>query len=87
MTGVAYLRGRAAKGMPREIVPLLDAVHAQVRATRIEPGRAAGVIATVYQLVARGASEDYAAAVRAAAATMPDLAVRLSGPAPCYAFT
>lgn len=87
MTGVEYLRGRAAKGTPREIVPLLDAMESHVRARRVEPGRAPGLVATVYHLVDRGTSAEYAAALHAAARAMPELVIRASGPAPCYAFT
>ena len=57
------------------------------RETRVEPGKASGVIATVYQLIDRGTSAEYAAAVKAVAGARPDLSIRVTGPAPCYAFT
>jgi hypothetical protein len=53
----------------------------------VEPGKAPGVIATVYQLIDRGTSAQYEDAVKAAAGAMPELSIRVSGPAPCYAFT
>jgi len=86
-SGAEYLRARAARAVPREMVPLLEALHPIARDTRVEPGRATGVLATVYHLIDRGTSADYEAAVRAAAGAMPELSIRVSGPAPCYAFT
>lgn len=85
--GAAYLRERAARTMPREVLPLLDALKRWQRATRVEAGRSAGVVATVYQLIDRGSSAEYEAGVKAAARALPGLSIRVTGPAPCYAFT
>lgn len=85
--GAAYLRERAARTMPREVLPLLDALKRWQRATRVEAGRSAGVVATVYQLIDRGSSAEYEAVVKAAARALPGLSIRVTGPAPCYAFT
>ena len=85
--GVEYLRARAARAVPPEIAPLLEALKPIVRETRVEPARTAGVVATVYHLIDRGTSAGYEGAVRAAASAMPALSIRTSGPAPCYAFT
>jgi hypothetical protein len=85
--GAEYLRARAARAVPPGIASLLDALKPLARETRVEPGKASGVIATVYQLIDRGTSAEYAAAVKAVAGARPDLSIRVTGPAPCYAFT
>lgn len=82
--GAAYLRERAR---PAELEYLLAAVGTRVRATRIEPGRSPGMVATVYHLIDRGTSEAYRAALESVAARQTHHQVRISGPAPCYAFT
>jgi hypothetical protein len=84
-TGTEYLQGRAARAVPAEVAPLLKAVERLQRATRVEAGTAAGVIATMYQLIERGSSDEYREVVRAAAAALT-VSVRISGPSPCYAF-
>jgi hypothetical protein len=86
-SGAEYLRTRAARAVPPGIVPLLEALKPMARDTRVEPSRAAGILATVYHLIDRGTSAEYEAAVRTAAGAMPELSIRVSGPAPCYAFT
>ena len=85
--GAAYLRARAARARPPAIGPLLAALEPLVRDTRVEPGKAPGIIAAVYQLIDRGSSVEYERAVKAAADRMPELSIRITGPAPCYAFT
>ena len=85
-TGTDYLRARAGRQIPSEIGPLLEALHPLVRATRIERGRIAGVIATVYHLIDRGASDTYRTLMEAAASKQPALSIHVSGPSPCYAF-
>jgi hypothetical protein len=77
---------RNALPTPREVAPLMTAVGDLQRATRIDRGRHPGVVATVYQLVDRGSSDQYRQRVEMAAATSADLTVRVSGPAPAYAF-
>jgi Gas vesicle synthesis protein GvpL/GvpF len=72
--------------MPSEIEPLLKALRTLQRATRVEPGTTDGVIATVYQLIDRGRSAEYGEIAAAAAGELQGLAVRISGPGPCYAF-
>lgn len=85
-SGLDYLRRRAAAATPAELRPLLDALSKRQRGTRIETGRAPGVVATIYQLIDRGASEPYRQAVRDAAIAIPALTIRVAGPSPCYAF-
>jgi hypothetical protein len=85
--GAEYLRARAARAVPPAIVPLLAALKPLARETRVEPGKAHGIVATVYQLIDRGTSGEYERAVKAAGADMPELSIRVTGPAPCYAFT
>ncbi|HUE89495.1 MAG TPA: GvpL/GvpF family gas vesicle protein [Vicinamibacterales bacterium] len=84
--GARYLRARAARAMPQEIVPLLDILKPLTRAARVEPGKAPAIIATVYLLIDRGTSAEFEAAVQTAAGAMPGLSIRITGPAPCYAF-
>jgi hypothetical protein len=86
-SGAEYLRARAARAVPPAIAPLLAALEPIARDTRVEPGKAPGIIATVYQLIDRGTSADYERAAKAAADGMPALSIRVTGPAPCYAFT
>ena len=85
--GVNYLRRRAARAVPQDVTTLLDAVRPLPRATRVETGQTPGIVATVYQLINRGASTEYRVLVNAAAERLPGRSVRISGPAPCYAFT
>jgi hypothetical protein len=86
MTGREYLEGRAASRMPREIVPLLEALSGVQRATKVEASRTPGLVATVYQLIDRGASGAYVTQANAAAGLLEGHSLRISGPAPCYAF-
>ncbi len=84
--GTRYLMGRASSRTPPEVTSILGALNDLQRATRIESGRDPAVVATVYQLIDRGASALYCRRVEEAAALMPDLALRVSGPSPPYAF-
>lgn len=84
--GASYLEARRAAAVPSEITGLTSAVQPLQRATRIERGRVEGLVATVYQLIDRGSSDAYRAAIRQAAAAQPSLTVRLTGPSPPYAF-
>jgi hypothetical protein len=81
------LRARAARARPAAIEPLLAALEPLARDTRVEPGKAPGIIAAVYQLIDRGTSAEYRRAVKATADRLPELSIRITGPAPCYAFT
>jgi hypothetical protein len=72
--------------VPPAIAPLLDALKPFQRVTRVERGRHAGVVATVYQLIDKGTADAYRRAAADAAATLPAVTVRISGPAPAYAF-
>lgn len=84
--GTRYLRARAALAVPPEIAPLLEALKPLQRVTRVERGRHANVLATVYQLIDKGSAEVYWRAAEDAAATRPSLTIRISGPSPAYAF-
>ena len=81
--GTSYLKSRAR---PEAVAPLLDALSPITRGTIVERGKTAGVVATVYHLIDRGTSDDYRSAVERVAHEWPALSVRVSGPAPCYAF-
>jgi hypothetical protein len=67
------------------LAPLLDALAPQARATRIERGKHEGLW-TVYQLIDRGSSDRYRRTVESAFGDDRRFTVRISGPAPCYAF-
>ncbi len=84
--GARYLANRAARTSPPEIAPLLQALKHIQRATRIEAGRRPGVVATIYQLIDRGAAVTYRETAAQAGADMSTLTVRITGPSPCYAF-
>jgi hypothetical protein len=84
--GAQYLRQRAAARVPDDIRPLLEALRTLQSGERVEAGRTAGVIATVYHLIARGRSEEYVRIVHEAERPLAHLAIRVTGPSPCYAF-
>lgn len=86
ISGFDYLQDRAAAARPAVMQPLIDAVHAMQRGMRVDTGKGAGVIATVYHLIDRGTSGDYRQRIEIAAAALPAVSVRTSGPSPCYAF-
>jgi Gas vesicle synthesis protein GvpL/GvpF len=70
-----------------EIAPLREALRPLLKAERIErpatPGR---LRATAYDLIARGASDDYTRIVAETAPSLPGWHVTASGPWPPYAF-
>ena len=84
--GKSYLESRRAAAIPPEIQRLIDGLRSLQRATRIERGRVERLIATIYSLIERGSSDAYRAAVRQAAASVPSVTVRVTGPGPAYAF-
>jgi gas vesicle protein GvpL/GvpF len=84
--GTSYLEARRAAAIPSELTGLTRAVQTLQRATRVERGRVEGLVATVYHLIDRGSSESYRGAVTQAAAALPLLTVRVTGPGPAYAF-
>ena len=84
--GTRYLEKLAAKRAPPEVTRLLEAVRVLQRAARIEPGRDPTMVATVYHLIDRGESDEYRRRLEPAVATLVNLTVRVSGPAPAYAF-
>lgn len=84
--GTRYLEKLAAKRAPPEVTRLLEAVRVLQRAARIEPGRDPAMVATVYHLIDRGESDEYRRRLEPAVATLVNLTVRVSGPAPAYAF-
>jgi len=87
--GTAYLRSRVAAVQS----PSLDvqALHQQLseiirdEIVEPEPARRAPLLATMYHLIARGDADRYIA-IASAWPPPDDLAVRISGPAPAYAF-
>jgi hypothetical protein len=85
LTGRQFLQRRARDLQIREAEPLREAVKRWVRAERIERHTSGRLTGTIYHLVPRGASEQYGAAIRAAAETA-GLAVVVTGPWPPYAF-
>jgi hypothetical protein len=84
--GARYLAERAAKRIPTEVTPLLDALRDLQRATRIERGQHREVVATIYQLIDRGASAAYRERIKSIVDQLPELTARVSGPSPAYAF-
>jgi hypothetical protein len=84
--GTRYLAARAIRAIPPALAPLLDALKPLQRATRVEAGRHAGLIGTIYQLVDRGSSDAYRRAIDEAARHSPSLTLRVTGPSPAYAF-
>ena len=84
--GARYLAERAAKQIPPEVGPLLDALRDLQRATRVERGQHRDVVATIYQLIDRGSHETYRERIRSVADREANLTVRVSGPSPAYAF-
>ena len=85
-SGTDYLRARAGKDVPAELVPLLEATRPLRRAMRSERGRHEAAVATIYELIDRGAADVYRTRVTDASARLPGMAVHVSGPAPAYAF-
>lgn len=84
--GTRYLESRVAAATPAELTPLTDLLRPLQRATRIEQGRHEGLLATLYQLIDRGSSETYRRAAEEATTELPTMSLRITGPAPAYAF-
>jgi hypothetical protein len=82
-SGADYLRDRAR---PPELAPLFEALAPLASATHVERRHNSGLV-TVYQLIERGLHQAYRQTVSDTTATIPASSVRVSGPAPCYAFT
>lgn len=86
-TGTAYLERRADAELrlPASVRLLAAAVQPLVRAERIVRGER-GVVATLYHLVPRGTSADYAQALEPLRAGFPGPGFIVSGPWPPFAF-
>ncbi len=82
--GTRYLEGRRRATRLPELDPLRSSLSAVVRAERVEPHEEAGLIASVYHLIDRGASADYRRAVENAA--LEGVRLSLSGPWPPWSF-
>ncbi len=86
--GRAYLLSRVTQ--PLSVLPELRAAAAlwaeHVRAERGQRSRQAALL-TIFHLIDRGTGPAYRRVLRKAAATVPDLELRVSGPFPAYAFT
>jgi hypothetical protein len=63
---------------------LIEGLKPLQRATLVEAGLHPRVVATIYQLIDSGSSGSYRDAANHAAALLPDLTVRVSGPFPAY---
>jgi hypothetical protein len=88
--GTRYLaeRARAQRAATEvgELAPLRPVLARFVVAERVERHSTPPLIASVYHLVTRGASADYATAVEDAARGLAGLRVTVSGPWAAYAF-
>ncbi len=85
--GRQYLAQRAAaQGICPEARTLAEALRPLVHDERIERGKVTGVAASVYHLIERAHGPAYRRAVVKAAAGLPTVAIRVSGPSPAYAF-
>jgi hypothetical protein len=85
--GRQYLAQRAAAhAICPEARALADALRPMVHDERIERGKVTGVAASVYHLIERAHGPAYRRAVVKAAAELPTVAIRVSGPSPAYAF-
>ncbi len=88
-TGVGrqYLAQRAAAHtVCPEAQTLAEVLRPLVHDERIERGKVTGVAASVYHLIERAHGPAYRRAVVKAAADLPTVAIRVSGPSPAYAF-
>jgi len=88
-TGVGrqYLAQRAAThAICPEARALAEALRPLVHDERIERGKVTGVAASVHHLIERAHGPAYRRAVVKAAADLPTVAIRVSGPSPAYAF-
>lgn len=87
-TGRQYLAQRAAaQAVCPEAQELAAALRPLVHDERIERGKVTGVVASLYHLIERTNGTAYRRAVVKAAADLPSVAIRVSGPSPAYAFT
>lgn len=66
---------------------LAEALRPFVHDERIERGKVSGIAASLYHLIERTDGPAYRRAVTKAAAALPSVAIRVSGPSPAYAFT
>lgn len=83
----AAARGPGLDAACPEAQYLSGALRTLVRDERIEASTAAGVAAGLYHLIERSRATAYRRAVVEAAAGMPSVTIRVSGPSPAYAFT
>lgn len=85
--GRQYLKQRAeAQAIGPEAQTLSAALRSIVHDQRIERGKVTGVVASLYHLIERTSGPTYRRAVVKAAAELPGVAIRVSGPSPAYAF-
>jgi hypothetical protein len=85
--GRQYLAQRAAaQAVCPEAQRLAEVLRPLVHDERIERGKVTGVAASVYHLIERARGPAYRRAVQKAAADLPTVAIRVSGPSPAYAF-
>lgn len=70
-----------------EAQALAEALRPFVHDERIERGKVNGVVASLCHLIERTNATAYRRAVVKAAAGFPNVAIRVSGPSPAYAFT
>lgn len=83
--GTSYLTRRASERVPPSLRPLVDRLQPFQRAMRVESHQHPQLVATIYHLVDRGASDAYRRASDDAK-LLEGLHVRVSGPSPAYAF-
>ena len=83
-SGTRYLEDRRRAQRIPELDPLRAALEGIARAERVERHGQPGLVASVYHLIDRGASEAYRRAV--AAAPLGELRVSVSGPWPGWSF-
>jgi len=87
-SGRQYLAQRAAaQAICPEAQALAEILRPLVHDERIEQGKVAGIAASLYHLIDRPNATAYRRAVVKAAADLPSVAIRVSGPSPAYAFT
>jgi hypothetical protein len=83
--GTRYLARRAEERVPPSLRIFVQRLQPIQRAMRVELPRHPELIATIYHLIDRGASDSYRNAVEDAA-RVERLNLRISGPSPAYAF-
>jgi len=82
--GTGYLEQRRREQRLPALDPLRAALDGTVRAERIEPHTEAGLLASVYHLIDRGAAPRYAQIVRET--PLGDLRAVVTGPWPAWSF-